>query len=342
MNKEIIIDRYGKGHAVIVLREGKIIDSYIDPPSSFDFYPPDTFVRAQIDRDVSKIGGYFVKLPNGNQGFLKTKNKYIEGVYIVLLSKVIYEPLKQQAFSDVLKTVSKYFIIKIGKTGAFFSKNLKKSFDKFRALELLHLKIKNLNDISVIFRSSTANLSFQELGFELEKAIAHIQKIKNAIDTDHVYYDGLARQVSLKKFEDKSYNILEDEGIFERLGLWDKIEEIKEGRIPLNKGSYLIFEQTSAFLTIDVNSGNDFKITKKQINLSACDEICRIIKAFGFGGKILIDFLPCTQDLREEIYRRISIFFGEESIKSKIWGWTKSGIFELERRRDKIPLKLLV
>ena len=63
--------------------------------------------------------------------------------------------------------------------------------------------------------------------------------------------------------------------------------------------------------------------------MSACDEICRIIKAFGFGGKIFIDFLPCTLELREEIFRKISIFFAEESVKSKIWGWTKSGIFEL-------------
>ena len=76
MKKEIIIDRYEKGHAVMVLEEGKIIDCSIDPPSGVDFYPPDTFVRAQIDRDVSKIGGYFVKLPNGYQGFLKSKIKY--------------------------------------------------------------------------------------------------------------------------------------------------------------------------------------------------------------------------------------------------------------------------
>ena len=75
MKKEIIIDRYEQGHAVMVLEQGKIIDCSIDPPSSVNFYPPDTFVTAQIDRAVSKIGGYFVRLPNGNQGFLKSKKK---------------------------------------------------------------------------------------------------------------------------------------------------------------------------------------------------------------------------------------------------------------------------
>ena len=90
-------------------------------------------------------------------------------MHVVLLSKVTYEPLKRQAFSDVLKIVSKYFIIKLGKTGVFFSKKIQKSFDRFRALDLLRLKIKNLDDIFVIFRSSTADISFEKLDIELEK-----------------------------------------------------------------------------------------------------------------------------------------------------------------------------
>ena len=64
----------------------------------------------------------------------------------------------------------------------------------------------------------------------------------------------------------KFYLVIEEEGIFERLGIWDKINElIKNGNIYFIMASYLIFEQTSAFLTIDVNSGKDLKI-KKRIN----------------------------------------------------------------------------
>ncbi len=342
MKREVIIDNYGIGHAAVVLENGKIIDCFIDPPKGVQFYPPNTFVRAHIERKIDSMGGYFVKLPNGNQGYLKSKNKYEEGKSVVLLSKVISESHKSQAFTDILKSVSKYFVIKIATSGIYFSKKIPQNFDVFKACELLHSKLKNYDDIFVICRSSIADISADEFNKEFEKMINHIQKIKANLDIDRLYFDGLARQIVFEMYRDKFYNVKEQEGVFERLGIWDQLEEIKNGRIRLETGSYLIFEQTSALLTIDVNSGTDFKGTKEQINLSACIEIYRIIRVCGFGGKIVIDFLPCAQNVRKRIYKEISNFFFKDSAKIKIWGWTKSGIFELERTRDKIPLKLLM
>ena len=34
--------------------------------------------------------------------------------------------------------------------------------------------------------------------------------------------------------------------------------------------------------------------------------------------------------------------FSKDRVKIKLWGWTKGGTFELERKRDKIPLNLLI
>ena len=194
----------------------------------------------------------------------------------------------------------------------------------------------------MICRSSIANISINNFSEELEIAINHLQAIIKALSVDDIYFDGLSKKVSLEKYKNSSFNLIEEEGIFERLGIWDQLEEIKKGRICLNKGAYLTIEQTNAFLAIDVNSGKNLKINKKQINLNACDEISRLIKVFGFGGKILIDFLTCSPELKREIYRKISISFSQDTVKNKIWGWTKSGIFEFERKRDKILLNLLI
>ena len=92
MKKEIIIDFYGLGNAVVVRKEGEIIDCFIDPLKSVTFYPPNTFVTARIDRMVPNVGDYFVFLPNGNQGFLKTKQKYNQGMTVLLMSQVVFEP----------------------------------------------------------------------------------------------------------------------------------------------------------------------------------------------------------------------------------------------------------
>ena len=46
--------------------------------------------------------------------------------------------------------------------------------------------------------------------------------------------------------------------------------------------------------------------------------------------------------MREEIHEKILLSFAEDLASTKIWGWTKGGIFELERERDKVPLDLLL
>ena len=73
---------------LLFLIKKKIVDLFIDPPANSNFYPPNTFVEAKLQRRISKRGGYFVKLPNGHQGFLKSKIDYNEGEEVVLLSKV--------------------------------------------------------------------------------------------------------------------------------------------------------------------------------------------------------------------------------------------------------------
>ena len=76
--------------------------------------------------------------------------------------------------------------------------------------------------------------------------------------------------------------------------------------------------------------------------MQACGEICRLIKVLGIGGKIIIDFLPCSKSDKKVIYDFIVESLFDDISSNKIWGWTTGGSFELERERDKSPLKLLI
>ena len=137
MKKELIIEKHGLGHAVIVLEKKKIVDLFIDPLPNSDFYSPNTFIEAKIQRRISKRGGYFVTLPNGSQGFLKSNTDYNEGELVVLLSKVFFDRDKPQTFTDKLKIISKYFILKLGESGFSFSRKTSKDFDKGTLIPLL-------------------------------------------------------------------------------------------------------------------------------------------------------------------------------------------------------------
>ena len=157
-----------------------------------------------------------------------------------------------------------------------------------------------------------------------------------------IYCDGQAKRRALDKYDFEECLVIEEEGIFEQLGLWDKINELSQRKIYIPNESYLILEQTSAFFAIDVNSGNNLKVEPKELNFMACSEICRLIKVLGIGGKIIIDFLPCSKSEKRIIHDLVVESFLDDIPTNKIWGWTNGGSFELERERDKSPLKLLV
>ena len=67
-----------------------------------------------------------------------------------------------------------------------------------------------------------------------------------------------------------------------------------------------------------------------------------MIKVLGIGGKIIIDFLPCPKTEKRAIFDFIEEYFFDDIPTNKIWGWTNGGSFELQRERDKSPLKLLL
>ena len=342
MKRELIIEEYGLGNAVVVLDNKNIVDLFIDPPSDSIFYSPNTFVEAKIQRKISKRGGYFVKLPNGNQGFLKSKNYYNEGQAVVLLSKVFFDECKPQAFTDKLKIVSKYFILKLGKSGFSFSRKSPKTSYKDKLIPILEKKIKDIGGIFLICRSRMADISFERSIEELEKILQRHKSVIESIFLKKEYCDGEAKRSALDKYDAEGNFVIEEQGIFERLGLWGKINELSQKKITIPNGSYLILEQTSALFAIDVNSGKNLRVGVEKLNLLACSEICRLIKVLGIGGKIIIDFLPCTKPEKRVIYDFIVNYFLDDMPTNKIWGWTNGGSFELERERDKSPLKLLV
>ena len=124
-----------------------------------------------------------------------------------------------------------------------------------------------------------------ELKDHFRTILIRLKKVKNSLSTGQTYFDGLAKNVAIEKYGNKFCTIIENEGIWESIGIWDKLKEIGEGKHFLTNGSYLIFDQTSAFLTIDVNSGKNHKISKENLNLVSCNEITKVLRILGREAK---------------------------------------------------------
>ena len=337
MSYEIIIDKFGIGNAVVIRDKHEIIDYFFDPPESAGFYPPQTFLRAKVERCVSGRGGYFIKLPDGKEGFLVTKKRYDEGAIITVVSRVYYEVGKAQRFSDKLRIVSELYIIEEGDSNINVSKRVKNTLD-----------IKQLEDaigqekLDIVLRSKLLNKSIPEIRDSIKTAIERYKLMFANLENEHIFYNGLARDIALDRFGNMSSKILEEEGIFESLGIWDKLYKVMHEKINFGIGSYLYIQMTNSICAIDVNSGKDLKIRAHEINIKACEKIYYLIKQRGIGGKIIIDFLPCSKKFQNIIYQKLYELFFEDGQKNIIWGWTRGGCFEIERERDKTPINLIL
>ena len=88
--------------------------------------------------------------------------------------------------------------------------------------------------------------------------------------------------------------------IFDLHGIEDEIRKALERNIPLKSGGYLIFDQTEAMTTIDVNTGGyvghrNLEETIYRTNLEAAVAIARQLRLRNLGGIIIIDFIDMEE-----------------------------------------------
>ncbi len=100
--------------------------------------------------------------------------------------------------------------------------------------------------------------------------------------------------------------------IFDLHGIEEEIRRSLDRSIPLKSGGYLIFDQTEAMTTIDVNTGGyvghrNLEETIYRTNLEAAVAIARQLRLRNLGGIIIIDFIDMEEiDHRDSVLNALS------------------------------------
>jgi ribonuclease G len=133
--------------------------------------------------------------------------------------------------------------------------------------------------------------------------------------------------------------------IFDLHGIEDEIRRALERSIPLKSGGYLIFDQTEAMTTVDVNTGGyvgyrNLEETIFRTNLEAAVTIARQLRLRNLGGIIIIDFI----DMEEEEHRRRVMQVLEESMsrdhaRHQVTPVSPLGLVEMTRKRTRESLQ---
>jgi len=132
--------------------------------------------------------------------------------------------------------------------------------------------------------------------------------------------------------------------LFDLFGVEDEIEKALARRVDLKSGGYLIFDQTEAMTTIDVNTGGfvgvrNFDDTIFKTNLEAAQAIARQLRLRNLGGIIIIDFIDMdSHEHRNAVLAEFNKALARDHTRLTVNGFTALGLVEMTRKRTRESL----
>ena len=133
--------------------------------------------------------------------------------------------------------------------------------------------------------------------------------------------------------------------IFDLHGIEDDISKALDRSIPLKSGGYIIFDQTEAMTTIDVNTGayvghRNLEETIYRTNLEAAVAIARQLRLRNLGGIIIIDFIDMEEvEHREKVLLLLEQSLANDHARHQITPVSPLGLVEMTRKRTRESLQ---
>ena len=144
------------------------------------------------------------------------------------------------------------------------------------------------------------------------------------------------------------YHYQGERPIFDFYNIEKEIELALSRKVELKSGGYLIFDQTEALTTVDVNtgsfvSGKNLSDTIFKTNLEAAQCIARQLRLRNLGGIIIIDFIDMDEDAqRETVLEELKKAVSDDRARTGVNGFTPLGLVEMTRKRTRESLAHLL
>ena len=132
--------------------------------------------------------------------------------------------------------------------------------------------------------------------------------------------------------------------LFDLNGVEEEIQRALARRVDLKSGGYLIFDQTEAMTTIDVNTGGfvglrNFDDTIFKTNQEAAQTIARQLRLCNLGGIIIVDFIDMeSAEHRNAVLGEFNKALARDHTRVTVNGFTALGLVEMTRKRTRESL----
>ncbi len=303
-----------------------------------------TVVRAVADRKLKSSGAWILRLPGDQFGYLRSAESLRQGESIVVQTQTHPEPGKHVSVSQRIELRGGYAVVSPSKSGIRISKKISDA-DTRKRLQAVALA----NGASVAgrpgltLRSSAQFADDRDLELEIHDLFERASKIESARphrEADFICFAPKAIDQALAAWGGRGFVLECDYEAYFRYEIHDLLFDYMEPKVGLATGANMWIEQTRALLTVDVNTGSD--TTEKaalKANLAAAAALPRHFRIRGLGGQVAIDFAPVKKNERIQVEAALKKAFDLDQTATTLSGWSRLGLYELHRRRDRRPLE---
>ncbi|MEO1881920.1 MAG: ribonuclease G [Methylococcales bacterium] len=133
--------------------------------------------------------------------------------------------------------------------------------------------------------------------------------------------------------------------VFDLYNVEDEITRALDRKVKLKSGGHLVFDQTEAMTTVDVNTGGyvggrNLEETIFKTNLEAAQTISRQLRLRNLGGIIIIDFIDMrSEDHKKQVLNALQRNLDKDHAKNKITEVSALGLVEMTRKRTRESLE---
>jgi ribonuclease G len=138
------------------------------------------------------------------------------------------------------------------------------------------------------------------------------------------------------------------EPIFDHFGIENQVNRALERRVWLKSGGYLVFDQTEALTTIDVNTGRfvgkkTHEETVLKTNLEAARVAIDQLRLRNIGGIIIIDFIDMEKAAnRKKVSEALAEAVKRDKARTNILRISELGLVQMTRKRTRDNLRQLI
>lgn len=338
IGRVVVLDDVGGQAAAALVVDGQLEELLIDPAD--DTPLPGAIYRAVADRPMKGQGGMFVKLPGGS-GFLRQTDGIAPGQRIIVQVTGPAEGGKALPVTSRLLFKSRLAIVTPGAPGLNISRRIKDE-DARAALEALAAEgmAGAEEGLGLILRSAAEHAEAEEVADD----IAAMRELAEAVLRDldggpELLVEGAgAHETAWRDWADPAPDEV-IQGGFEAQGVHEMLAALRTPKVDLPGGGNMLIEPTRALVAVDVNTGPDTSpAASLKVNIAAARDLPRQLRLRGLGGQIVVDFAPMPKKERAILDQVLRAAFKTEAAETNLAGWTTLGLFEMTRKRDRLPL----